>query len=1192
MSLPGNPSGPFTSGYRDNQGREVKNNNKQTLFVSQGDTNANAIHAEDKGVTGDAGTPPPLVSQNDEQDKIIIWGADTQCIDPDLEEFELLECQELKAFLVEEEEKRERKGTTRSGNNALLEPQTIKEDDNATYKEDESQVRASESQNIPSEPCMATTEGIGQASRQTNTTSAENKSLHQESCCHFVSSESNLIQSSSVDLNMNSATLPQGSSQEAQPEQARKGTPEEGSGEVTNGEGKFQQKKTDMRGDVQRDFQSEGGETAGYKMTCRSVNFVSSGRNSAERLLSSQLFSPVPCSETGGKPNTERDGVEGQSYLCSSSCIETSVSRPSDKVNGRLFQEDAKLEQNGNYQPLSTCHEETKHSAAEEAKALQKQGLTKHDCGVNPSALERRAPLTQPCRSHARAVTPPSLKTMGSPKRKIPSSPSKATSCHTSNQETMNGFQGYTGGLRTPLKVAVSSGIPKPILQNPSRTVEKLEPESKNEMSPSSSFPPKPKNVRPKIITYIRKSPQIKPQVLDTPYQVSTLPSRLSACTSSPTTKDPKTGVDPKASPVLSASNLLYDKYRQEMQKANVFSPGVVVSGTRPASHTILSTKLSGKTDTFYGELAEKYLPEVGQSAVSFRGPGCEDSAVSHFGSHEAAGVFRAPRTLRPQLGLGAVNRFPSAKNRMLLAGQKSALAFSHPVQSVPPVSHHYQDTSGPSGDNTPPPHKTNTSPNETPRVPSRSSPQPPNTPVPARRLLLPPPRSSPVASRKEIQMDAEVSRPALSSPKRFAVVSPRPQSPVQTRQKQAALRPPTQAESPGPGVGAVVAAAPADRHDPGPDAAAQQLQEKCQKQARRLLGLQAELRKTTLCLEALAVSTQHFCLKSDRGVQKEKELSLELERIRDEVVSSTARWEHLKHEKEALEQSFERELRVLQEQQEAELGTLEEGLRVQHIAEKDRLHAEHQVQLQKLHSQQQDQIEELTINHEVAMEEMEKSHKETLERLKEEHAAAVKELKLTHEHQKNAMEENFEKMRLSLQDQVDTLMFQNRSLRDRARRFEEALRRSTDEQIVDALAPYQHIEKDLKSLKEVLEMKNQQIHEQEKKISELEKMQAQKNVFLEERIQVLQQQNEDLKARIDHNLALSRQLSEENANLQEHMEKESKEKKRLSRNNEELLWRLQTGELSPCMLSPSSSPVHHTSPGPSSPSRLNPFPK
>ena len=37
-------------------------------------------------------------------------------------------------------------------------------------------------------------------------------------------------------------------------------------------------------------------------------------------------------------------------------------------------------------------------------------------------------------------------------------------------------------------------------------------------------------------------------------------------------------------------------------------------------------------------------------------------------------------------------------------------------------------------------------------------------------------------------------------------------------------------------------------------------------------------------------------------------------------------------------------------------------------------------------------------------------------------------------------------------QDQVDTLTFQNQSLKDKAKRFEEALRRSTDEQIVVSL--------------------------------------------------------------------------------------------------------------------------------------------
>uniref|UniRef100_A0A8C5C5Z7 Microtubule associated scaffold protein 2 n=2 Tax=Gadus morhua TaxID=8049 RepID=A0A8C5C5Z7_GADMO len=240
---------------------------------------------------------------------------------------------------------------------------------------------------------------------------------------------------------------------------------------------------------------------------------------------------------------------------------------------------------------------------------------------------------------------------------------------------------------------------------------------------------------------------------------------------------------------------------------------------------------------------------------------------------------------------------------------------------------------------------------------------------------------------------------------------------------------------------------------------------------------------------------------------------------------------------------------------------------------------------MEELRASQDEQIDDMSESHEASLMEMEKTHNDTLVTLREENTRTVKNLKMAHEQQRKSLEEDFEKLRLSLQDQVDTLTFQNRSLRDRAKRFEEALRRSTDEQIVEALAPYQHIEEDLKSLKEVLEMKNQQIHQQEVKISELEIMQAEKNVYLEERVQVLQQQNEDLKARIDNNVATSRQLSAENANLQVHVEQESKEKKRLSRTNEELLWRLQTGELSPHM-SPSSSPIHQTFSNPGSPAR------
>uniref|UniRef100_A0A665XDY0 Microtubule associated scaffold protein 2 n=1 Tax=Echeneis naucrates TaxID=173247 RepID=A0A665XDY0_ECHNA len=309
-----------------------------------------------------------------------------------------------------------------------------------------------------------------------------------------------------------------------------------------------------------------------------------------------------------------------------------------------------------------------------------------------------------------------------------------------------------------------------------------------------------------------------------------------------------------------------------------------------------------------------------------------------------------------------------------------------------------------------------------------------------------------------------------------------------------------------------------------------------------------------------------HSVFQNTTTEENQKKLSMEMQKIREEMVCNSMRWERLQREKSALEVAFERELQELQLQQEAELAAVEEGLRKCHSAETEHLKMEHRSEMEELRTQQQEQVEELTVNHQAAIQELRDMHNITMATLHEEHARTMRGIISAHEQQKMLLEEDFEKHRLSLQDQVDTLTFQNQSLRDKAKRFEEALRRSTDEQI-DALAPYQHIEQDLRSLKEVVEMKNQQIHQQEKKISDLEKV-AQKNVFLEERIQVLQQQNEDLKTRIEMNLVLSRQLSEENANLQESVEKESTEKKRLSRNNEELLWRLQTSPLIPTVSS------------------------
>lgn len=172
--------------------------------------------------------------------------------------------------------------------------------------------------------------------------------------------------------------------------------------------------------------------------------------------------------------------------------------------------------------------------------------------------------------------------------------------------------------IRPPLKTCIStSGIPKaPLTSQQSSNLTSIPKES----SPSPKL--KPKGVRPKIITYVRKNPQFTPQASDGPYQVSSLPSRLSThghqtgtCAKENPKEPPKLSSETRGTPVVSASNLLYDKYRHEMQ-ANIFPPGIQNRNIRPPGHThtvppahtnshTAPPKLGSKGDTFYGTPSE-----------------------------------------------------------------------------------------------------------------------------------------------------------------------------------------------------------------------------------------------------------------------------------------------------------------------------------------------------------------------------------------------------------------------------------------------------------------------------------------------------------------------------------------------------------------------------------------------------------
>ncbi|XP_036928241.1 microtubule-associated tumor suppressor candidate 2 isoform X2 [Acanthopagrus latus] len=1193
---------------------ELRNNNQQAGLLADGDANANEIRPEDGRGTGDTGTLSAVTTEQTEQDKVIIWGTDSQCDDPELAEFEMLECQELEAYLVDDGEdfvgladRKDLHEQPSSCSKATAERDT----DNKSREERRSVLHCASEQEcsashvsesreasrteLSSEAdvfvtCLSTISSMDTAmdtAGRTQTTDSwhiastisEDLTLISQTCNtatettmasrrddHPCKSTKTL---KDVDMNLNS-TVRSEVSNGVVTDECRKNNNQRNKAGITISEG-----------DCDR------------------------GRSTEHKRLHTAKKAHEE-SNTKMDKSTQADEAPDVNYSPHKTGIKATQSSIESKAIKKQGSFDNSLRKQNSFDRSFKKQPSFENSFKKQLSfdnSLKKQGSFENTVTTSSSSLERRKPWGSPSRPSSPKTT------SSSPKRRPPGSPAKVQGMRALSLERSDSPQrGLSQTVKPPGKTSLSSGIPKPVMS------QQKEPEPRR-----SSPPQKPKNVRPKIITYVRKNPQAKPQSADAPYEASTVPQRLSSYSSPQAQKDQKVGPQPKSTAVLCSSNLLYDKYRQEMQKTGYYSPGMAVTGVKPPSSSVLQ-RLSGKSDSFHEDAPEKYLQE------------------QHV-NQEGAGVYRSPRALRPQLGLGAVTRQPAAKTRVQQTGQRSTTTPSHSTQAAGASTQGYQDSAGEqkrSGDRGPettpkslllkpgqsglrppgfsalpaarlatfgfvrsssvssvssnqsnesgqsdpcrasqhpssgsddtPLHKATPPPTEASHPQSRS--QPPNAPSLQRRSV-PPQRSSPLASRREMQRDVEAVLPPKSSPKRFAVVSPKPQSPVRGR---------TAAATGGPGAVRTERAQELDR------ALIQQLRERCEQQALQLESLQAQLKKASLCLDVFGITTQHFCQKSESAIVKERELSLELARIRDEVAFSVAHWEQLQKEKQELERRFEAELQGLRAQHQRELGALEERLKEQHRAETESLQAQQRGELEELRLEQQEQIEEIRDEHETSLMEIEMAHNDTLATLQEEHARTVKNLKMAHEQQTKSLEEEFEKIRLSLQDQVDTLTFQNRSLRDRAKRFEEALRRSTDEQIVDALAPYKHIEEDLKSLKEVLEMKNQQIHQQDLKISELEKI-AEKNVYLEERVQVLQQQNEDLKERIDKNVAVSRQLSAENANLQVNVEKESNEKKRLSRTNEELLWRLQTGELSPRM-TPTSSPIHRPTSGPGSPAR------
>lgn len=178
-------------------------------------------------------------------------------------------------------------------------------------------------------------------------------------------------------------------------------------------------------------------------------------------------------------------------------------------------------------------------------------------------------------------------------------------------------------------------------------------------------------------------------------------------------------------------------------------------------------------------------------------------------------------------------------------------------------------------------------------------------------------------------------------------------------------------------------------------------------------------------------------------------------------------------------------------------------------------------------------------------------------EALRTDHESQRKELQRVHDQEKASMVEEFQTTQAALQAQLDQLNSQVLSFREKMKRVEESiLNRDYKRHIQEYGSPGQFWEQELQSLHFVIEMKNEKLHELEKKLLNLTLV-MERNLSLEEKVSALQQDNENLHVQIQNHVSFTRQMSEELQSMQEVLERETLARQQVHHEKEELLYRV-----------------------------------
>ncbi|XP_076877993.1 coiled-coil domain-containing protein 69 isoform X2 [Brachyhypopomus gauderio] len=161
------------------------------------------------------------------------------------------------------------------------------------------------------------------------------------------------------------------------------------------------------------------------------------------------------------------------------------------------------------------------------------------------------------------------------------------------------------------------------------------------------------------------------------------------------------------------------------------------------------------------------------------------------------------------------------------------------------------------------------------------------------------------------------------------------------------------------------------------------------------------------------------------------------------------------------------------------------------------------------------------------------------------------------HNKEKSMLEEAHMASECALKEQIEGLIADLKRFTELKERVKSStLQRDLQKNIQTHGSPGEFWEQEQESLLIVIEMKKERLQEQGSKLQQMEAL-IEKNLALENQVKQVQQQNEDLRVRLDSYQTIIKQLSKEQNRLEEAQEKQFLQNQKLTQEKEELLFKL-----------------------------------